>query len=157
MTVRIAQLEWRRVAAVRHVGPYMNIGEAFTRLHRIAAAAGLSMEEPGSLVAIYYDDPRTTPAEALRSDAGLVISESTVLPAGLTAEHFVAGPYATTTYRGPYSGLPAAWAGLLGEGLSSTGRTMAPGPNYEIYRNTPMDTAPQDLVTELYVPVTAGA
>jgi hypothetical protein len=36
---------------------------------------------------------------------------------------------------------------------SATASAAGPGPSMEFYRNSPEDTAPEDLETEVYVPV----
>jgi AraC family transcriptional regulator len=41
----------------------------------------------------------------------------------------------------------------MGEWLPQSGETSGPGVAYELYRNDPTDTAPEDLVTEIYVPL----
>ncbi len=153
MKVEITELAGLRVGAIRHLGPYMEIGNAFERLGSIAGSAGLFAQPGAMMVAIYYDDPRTTAPEALRSDAAIVVPERATLPAGLTETRLVAGTYVMTVHTGPYSGLPSTWARLISDGLPTSGRTMKPGPNYEIYRNNPMTTSAAELVTEIYIPV----
>jgi AraC family transcriptional regulator len=141
-----------RVAAVRHIGPYMQIGDAFARLGQIAGPAGL-IGPDANMLGIYYDDPDTTPAAKLRADAGLTIAAGVAIPSGLTEAHLPAGSYATTTHVGSYEGLSAVWARLKHEWLPASGRTMPGGASYEIYRNTPMDVPKEQLVTELYMPL----
>ena len=103
------------------------------------------------MIAIYHDDPETTPAQNLQSDAGVTVEEEVALPAGLREMYLPAGSYARTTHVGPYDELPDAWARLMGRWLPSSGRRVGHGPSFELYRNTPMDTAPAALVTELYL------
>ena len=148
----------QRVAAVRHVGPYNQISEAFARLGELAGKHGLFAQAaqrggPPKMVGLYYDDPESTPAGELRSDAGLVVPEGVPLPDGLTEVRIPAGRYAKTVHAGPYEQLGDAWSRLMGGWLPSSGERMAEGPSYEVYRNTPMDTAPADLRTELYLPL----
>jgi len=126
MNVTIETLPELRVAAVRHVGPYHDIGEAFQRLDAIAA---------------------------LRSDAGVTIPMQAPLPAGLSETRIAAGRYARTTYVGHYAGLPEVWARLWRDWLPASGQRPAARPSFEIYRNTPMDTRPEDLRTDLYLPL----
>ncbi len=152
MNVEIKEMPELRVGAVRHVGPYQEIGRAFERLGQIAGAAGLVT--PGaSLLAIYHDDPRTTAPDQLRSDAGVVVPETARLPKELAEEHVAAGKYAYVVHKGPYDTLPAMWGQLMGEWLPASGHRVRSGASLEIYKNTPMTTPPPDLVTELYVPI----
>lgn len=60
---------------------------------------------------------------------------------------------AAMLFTGPYSGLKAAYDYLYGDWLPSSGREMRDAPSYEVYLNSPMDTAPEDLLTEICVPL----
>ena len=140
-----------RVAAIRHKGAYTTIGEAFTRLGTIAAEEGLF--SPGALMlGLYHDDPQTTPESQLRSDAAITLNVNAKAPAGTEEATVPAGRYARATHTGPYEGLPNAWAELMAW-VGQNGKTPGNGVSYELYRNDPTDTAPEDLITELYVPL----
>jgi AraC family transcriptional regulator len=153
MDIEITSRPELRAVAVRHVGPYSRISEAFARLGAIAGRAGLF--GPGAtMMAIYHDDPETTPEEALRSDAALTIPADAKVPAGLTEITIPAGRYARTTHIGPYDDLGDAWARLMGEWLPSSGHRVGDGVAYEVYRNNPTDTKPSELATDMYVPLT---
>lgn len=141
-----------RAATVRHIGPYPAIGSAFARLEEAAGAAGL-MGQAGLLIAIYYDNPRTTPASELRSDAGLMVDPGIELPPGLTDTRLTGGRYLHHRHLGSYEGLPAAWAWLREQGLREHGVTRREGPSYEIYPNNPGNTPIAGLVTDIYIPV----
>ena len=153
MDVEIKNMRTLRVGTVHHVGPYNQIPQAFERLSQIAGSAGL-LDQPGAMmVALYHDDPESTPVDQLQSDAGIVVPEKLQLPAGLDEQTIPAGRYASTEHVGPYEQLPDVWARLMGEWLPASGHRIAPGPSFEVYRNTPL-TAPKDkLITELYVPI----
>jgi AraC family transcriptional regulator len=156
MNVIVKDMPEYRVATVRHVGPYMQISQAFARLGDIAGPAGLVGRDT-IMLAMYYDDPETTPPADLQSDAALTIPDDAALPDGLSESRLAAGPYATTTHVGPYEELGDVWARFMGEWLPASGRRMAEGASYEIYRNTPMDVPRELLVTELYMPLAAQA
>lgn len=150
MDVEIKQVDEQRVAAVRHRGPYNQINEAFEKLGKIAGPAGLFSDPAVKMVGLYYDDPETTPAEQLRSDAGLVVSKTTKLPNGLAEQRIPAGEYASTLYVGPYEGLPDVWARFMGEWLPSSGYRVADdGLSYELYLNDPTQVPKEQLRTEV--------
>lgn len=141
-----------RAATVSHVGPYHMIGEAFARLQPIVASAGLS--DPGAaFLAIYHDDPESTPASSLRSEAGLVVDPGVALPASLTETWVPPGRYLRAQHLGSYEGLPAAWARLRNEQLRGGALTRRAGPSYELYLNNPGTVSIPELVTEIYIPV----
>ena len=154
MDVEIKTLPELRVAAVRHIGPYNQISEAFERLGQVAGRAGLIQQPRTEMVALYYDDPESTPADQLRSDAGLTVPEDTTLPDGLSEHRVPAGKYASTVHVGPYEQLGDAWARMMGEWLPSSGRRISEdAPSYEVYLNNPMTTPKNELRTEIRIPV----
>jgi AraC family transcriptional regulator len=153
MDVVIETCPARRLATVRHTGPYTEIGEAFHRLGALAHASGLYAHAEPPMLALYHDDPETTPAAALRSDAALVVSAAAELPPGVTEATLPAGRYAKTTHRGSYAGLGDAWARLMGQWLPGSGQRVGAGPSYEVYVNDPRTTPTEELQTDLYLPL----
>ena len=152
MDVQIKTMPELRIATVTHIGPYNRISEAFARLGALAGPAGLF--GPGAaMLAVYTNDPETTPPSALRSEAAIVIAAEAKLPEGLGERRLAGGRYACTTHVGPYEQLGDTWARFMGEWLPGSGERMAAADAYEIYRNTPMDTPREKLVTELYLPL----
>jgi AraC family transcriptional regulator len=152
MNVEIQQLPERRVATVHHVGPYSRISEAFGRLGEVAGRAGLFQSRP-EMLAIYHDDPETTPESELSSDAGVVVGDGVQIPEGLREQRLPAGRYARTVHVGPYEELGDAWARFMGQWLAGSGERMGAGNTFEIYLNTPQDVPKKDLRTELYIPL----
>ena len=153
MDVEIKSKPEMRAAAVRHIGPYNQIGEAFRRLDGIVRGSGLS--KPGShLIGIFHDNPQSTPPDQLRSDAAVTISPSDTVPKGLTEQHVPGGRYACLVHVGSYEKLGESWGYLMGKWLASSGHRVGGGPSYEIYLNNPM-TEPdqQKLKTELCLPL----
>jgi AraC family transcriptional regulator len=156
MKVEIRKFPALRVGTVRHIGPYIQINEAFARLGELAAPAQL-FEQPGAMmVALFHDDPDTTPADQLRSDAAVVVRDGMPLPAGLTEQRIQAGDYASTTHVGPYEQLGDTWARFMGEWLPATGRRIGDGVSYEVYHNTPQDTPKEQLRTEIRIPLASA-
>lgn len=152
MNVEVVKRPELRLASVRHVGSYMRITEAFQRLNDLVTAAGLS-ERDTKLVGIYHDDPSTTPEDKLRSEAAITISAKKKLPRGLTELVIPAGRYAHSTHVGPYAGLSEVWGHLRNEWLPRSGETLGDGMSYEVYRNTPMNAKPHELLTDVYLPL----
>jgi len=64
-----------------------------------------------------------------------------------------AGDYAVYTHQGPYDGLTAAYEKLCGQWIPRSGRKIADAPCLEEYLNEPESTAPEDLITDIYVPL----
>ena len=147
MEVTIVEQPELRIAGIRHIGSYQQIGSEFGRLGKILKGP----PPPGSqMIALYHDDPAVTAPDHLRSDAALTLSVHTPAPDGLIEQRVPAGRYARTVHRGGYEGLPATWAALKNEWLPGTGHRMI-HPGYEIYVNNPMTAAKEDLITEIYM------
>jgi AraC family transcriptional regulator len=152
MNVEIKHMPALRVATVRHVGPYCRISEAFGRLGDIAGRAGLFNGKP-TMLAVYHDDPKSTPEPELRSDAAIAVADNTTIPDGMGEETLPAGRYASTLHVGPYEQLGDAWGQLMGQWLPQSGERGQNGDSYEIYLNNPTDVPKHELRTELYLPL----
>lgn len=144
----------RRIGALPHVGPYNEISRAYDKLGTVIGSRGLRPQARG-MVAVYHDDPSAMPAAELRSHAGVVFGPEVTLDAPLEVLTLPAGPHAILHFRGPYSGLAAAYDQLFSDWLPQSGREPADSPVFEAYLNTPMDTAPEDLLTDICVPLKA--
>jgi AraC family transcriptional regulator len=152
MALDIRTLSRKRLAAIRHVGPYDQIGPVFRELGKIAGPAGLFGFPGAIMVGVYHDDPRTTPRDQLRSAAGLVIPGSVAIPPGLVEEHIEPGTFAVHTHIGSYAGLPDAWHRAI-TAVAESGRTLRSAASYELYLNDPTQVAEPELKTEIYLPI----
>jgi AraC family transcriptional regulator len=56
-------------------------------------------------------------------------------------------------HRGPYEGLLATWQKVMGEWMPASGLTIRHAPTFEIYVNDPDNTPPDELLTEICIPV----
>lgn len=141
-----------RLAALPHRGAYFEISRAFQKLSAVMASRDL-FRSAGRMVGVFYDDPQSVPVADLRSLAGFEITGRSDLSDPLQEVTLPGGRQAVLTYKGPYAGLPAAYDQLFGLWLPGSGEEPADTPSFEVYLNTPMDTAPEDLVTELHLPL----
>ncbi len=153
--VEIRRLPDLRGYAVTHTGPYMKVSDAFMRIGAWVGQHGLI--GPGAkVIGIFYDDPDTTPEAQLRAKACIMPADGApdVEPAPPVERATVAGgEYAVLLHTGPYADLKTAYQWLYGDWLRHSGREAANAPPFELYLNSPMDTAPADLRTELYLPL----
>ncbi len=142
----------RRLAAMTHRGPYVQIAEAFEKMGAVLAARGLQ-GQAGRMVGVYYDDPSATAPSELHSDAGAEVGPDVPIAPPLVEVTLPAGRHAVLTFTGPYAGLPAAYDQLYGVWLAESGEQPADSPPFEVYLNTPMDTPQDRLVTEICLPL----
>jgi AraC family transcriptional regulator len=139
-------------AALMHRGAYPRIGETFARLDGLLREQGL-IPRTGPAVAVYYDDPSAVPVDELRAHAGMSVPASLTLPAVLDRLVLPAGRSAVLVLKGPYSGLPAAWAYLYREWLPRSGEALADRAPWERYLNMPGEVPDSALLTEILVPL----
>lgn len=152
MDVRIERVAPMRVAFVRHVGPYNQVGAAWTRLMSWAGPKGLLARRP-TILGIVHDDPEVTPPEKVRYDACLAVDERVKPEGDIGVQEVRGGEYAVTTHHGPYDKLGDTYARLCGEWLPASGREAGSAPGFEMYRNSPQDTPPAELLTDIYIPL----
>lgn len=152
MEVRIEKFDDTKVARIRHVGPYDEVGPSFERLFEWAASTGA---QPGRVFTLSYDDPDDVASQSLRSDVCVELRTDVAPPSDILLEEFGAGRYAVYTLEGPYEGIAAAYKELFGSWLPQSGEELDDRPCMEIYHNSPMDTPPAKLVTDLCLPLRA--
>ena len=150
--VTIPELQPVRLAALRHTGPYLDIGTTFERLFAWAAGRGL-MGPQTRAIGVYYDDPDGTPGEALRSDAGLVVGSGIALDNGLRVVEVPGGRHAVLHHRGPYAELNKAYRWLYREWLPKSGEQCADRPVFEEYLNNPRTLPPEQWLTDICLPL----
>jgi AraC family transcriptional regulator len=154
MEVRIESVPVMRVAFMRHNGPYRQVGQTWGRLCAWAGPRGL-VGPRTVMLGVAHDDPQVTPPEKLRYDACLTVDGRFKPEGDVGVQEVGGGEYAVTTHRGPYDTIGQTVTRLCGEWLPASGREPRPVPMFEIYRNSPQDTAPENLLTDLYLPLAA--
>lgn len=142
----------RRLAAVEHRGAYPLVGQAFDRLWTLIAARDLA-GRVGGMAAVFYDDPSAVAEPDLRSHAGVFVDDDLALAAPLEEIRLAGGRFAVMRYTGPYSGLTAAYDAFYCDWLPGSGEEPGDAPTFEVYLNTPADTPPEALVTEMWMPL----
>ncbi len=154
MEARLTTVPQWNLVALRHIGPYHEIGPKFGALWQWAQSHGVEIQ--GAL-GIWYDDPGATPAHELRSDACLIVADDFELPSrgegdpDLRLTTVSPGEYAVGTHMGSYEGLGDAWARFCGQALPNLGREVADSPSFEVYVNDCTAVRIEEVRTDLYV------
>ncbi len=152
MQLEITERPAMRVGGIRHVGPYHKIASAYEKLGGIAGRAGLFGMPGVQMLGVYHDLPDNKPEEELTSDAAVSLPEDFATPDGLAEQLIPGGRYAHATHNGDYSTLGNTWKAVM-DAVAERGLRVARTPCYEIYVNNPSNTPPDELRTEIYVPV----
>ena len=151
MQLEVMEMPSRRLAGVPHQGPYPRISEAFLRLFPQADRLGLSQVAGAVYVAVYYDDPRTTSEDTLRSLAAVTVAENAIID-DLEDARLPPGRYVRTAFFGPHSDLGEAWRHFNHQ-RDEEGYQGRDGVTFEMYLGQE-DKAPPDRVrTDLYAPI----
>jgi AraC family transcriptional regulator len=150
--VEVKDLTPIRVAFLRHVGPYNQVGATWSRLMTWVGTRGLFGPNI-KLLGIVYDDPDVTPADKIRYEAAVTVG-SLVQPEGeFGVMDLTGGTYAVATYKGPYEDLGKTYQRIYGGWLPQSGYNLRDVPAFEQYLNSPLNTKPEDLVTLIHVPL----
>ncbi|WP_299662656.1 GyrI-like domain-containing protein [uncultured Ruegeria sp.] len=121
----------RRVVALPHNGAYAEIGRSFEAFGALCESREL-WPQVGPMIGLYLDSPE----DKLRSFAGAQICGSDT-PDGMEHLNIPGGKTAVLTYKGPYSGIHAAYETLFGNWLPESGEEPGDQPCYEIFLNDP--------------------
>lgn len=151
VNVTIQNLPAMKGVSVRHTGPYRDCGRAWQTLCAWAGPRGL-LRPDSLLLGIGHDDPTITPPEKIRYDAVIVVDREVPPEGEIRPVDIPGGEYAVLRHLGPYEGLEQSYADLMGRWLPTSGREMDPAsPGFEVYRNSPENTPPAELVTDIHV------
>ncbi|MEM8871523.1 MAG: AraC family transcriptional regulator [Pseudomonadota bacterium] len=149
--VDIQTTQGKRLAALAHRGDYAEGSIAYQKVATIMSTGGHWPNTRG-MAGVYYDDPDVTPTADLRSHAG-VLWEGDAVPDGLEEVQLAGGRYAVLRFKGPYAGLGEAYRYLYGPWFASSQESLRDAPSFEHYLNDPTNTAPAELLTDIYMPL----
>lgn len=147
--VQVKRLPELRVAYMHVIGSYDRSGE--TLMHLLQWVAQQGSHPAGPPLGIFYDNPAETPAERCRADICLPVGP-TVSGAGAVCVRTVpAADVASLIQLGPYGKYDETYLRLYAW-INENGYRPA-GPPMEIYLCDPRLHRPEDLKTEVCVPV----
>ncbi len=141
-----------RVACIRDVGSTTEVDACFQRLFRWASVIGAPT---GRLLTLSFHLPDTAPSERWFWKAGAELHTHDRPPPWIELETLGAGRHAVFRLTGPHEGIGEAYRRLFEEWLPKSGELVAAQPCMELYRNTPRETAPARLITDLCLPLQA--
>lgn len=146
-------LKTKKVIYARALGAYNeSSGKAWDLVCRFAKEKklyGFGTE----FIGISHDDPNITEAEKLRYDACIVVSKEVKPEGEIGVQQIEGGNYAVFTHKGPYEKLSDSYDYIYGKWLPESGKELRNVCVFEKYLNSPDDTRPEKLRTEIYVPV----
>lgn len=150
--VKIKEVDPITVASKRHVGPYDEVGSVFDSFLEWAGQNGL-MNSDSTVLGVSHDDPSVTEPSKLRYDCCLAVDDDFKPQGDIVKQQIAGGRYAVLRHTGPYSGLLQSYDWFFSVWLTESSETMRDAPPVEVYVNDPSDTAPEELVTDIYLPL----
>ncbi|MBO0701337.1 MAG: GyrI-like domain-containing protein [Candidatus Dormibacteraeota bacterium] len=150
LRLEVAEVAGRRIAGIRRQGPYDRISETFVKLFPVVESLGLAPDQVqgAEYVAVYFDDPDHTPAEQLRSLAGVTVADEAAI-GELQEQRMPPGRYARMTFVGSHAALGEAWT-EFGRLFDEAGYERGLGASYEVYVQTDPSTSPDQARTDIY-------
>lgn len=153
--LRIESRDACTVAAVRHVGPYDQVGDAWQTLMKWGWTK-MMFGSPDTF-GLAHDDPDHADPATLRYDACMIVKPGTRVKGDVRLQELPATTYAVAAHDGPYTGFGETYARLVTtvaagpiEGISYG---LGDPPALERYLNDPRKTKPEDLRSEIWFPV----
>lgn len=145
------------VLFARHLGPYEDVPPTMWGGVQ-AAAARRRIATQGMLLGVAHDAPELTEPARCRFDACIVVDGSAAAAwtptDGVGAQVLPGGPFAITTYVGPYGGLPAAYGAIADRIIARSPRVELVGlPAVESYHTTVINPEASLNETEIALPV----
>lgn len=150
----IKELPVRNMIYIRLFGDYKlnDYCGTWMRLQQFVQEEKLPMGEVMPYC-IFHDDPKVTPIEKLRTDVCMVMSAAVTPKGNIGFKQLPAGRYAIFLYKGSYEHLQSVYDTIYGKYIPEMECTFRDEASAERYLNHPADTAPDELLTEIYIPI----
>lgn len=152
MEVRTKNVDAMRVAFIRKTGPYNQCEDAWSRLCAWAGPKGL-LGGGAQYLGVGHDDPQVTPPDKIRYDACVTVDPTVEGEGEVGIQTVGGGRYAVATHKGPYENLENTYAELMGRWLPQSGERLGSNLCFELYRNDPQSTPPEELLTDIYISI----
>ncbi|MCB2220204.1 MAG: AraC family transcriptional regulator [Bacteroidetes bacterium] len=150
----IKTIEPRSVIYVSSIGPYEGKGTELAWKKVCSFAGRKRLYAKGTeFIGVSHDDPKITDPGKLRYDACITINKEVKPEAEVGVRQIPGGRYAVFMHEGPYEQFVNSYDCIYGEWLPDSGEELRDDPCFELYLNSPDETNPEDLRTEIYVPI----
>ncbi|MBN2635861.1 MAG: AraC family transcriptional regulator [Prolixibacteraceae bacterium] len=104
-------------------------------------------------IGISHDDPNITEPDKLRYDACIAISKEIKPEGAIGIQEIQGGKFAVFVHKGAYEKLNNSYDYIYGKWLPESGEDLRNTIGFEKYLNSPDDTKPEKLKTEIYIPI----
>ena len=134
-----------------HKGPISDMSNVIGQLIQAMQEQNIFSAIRGPMVAVYHNAQTPVDSPDLSFEVGFIVTEQTVPQAPLLKKVWSHNTVAAATHVGPYQKIGETMEKLM-TWVVTQGYT-AEVPLLERYLNSPMQVKPQELLTEIWIPV----
>lgn len=143
----------QRVLYVRRTGKYdVAATQAWEILMRFAGEHGL-LNAAALRIGVTYDFPEITDEEHIRYEACLTCDSEVPMNDNISTQTLRGGEFAVFEHAGAYEALWATYDAIYSRWLPNANMLLANAPSYAVYLNDPYQVAPEQLRTQICIPV----
>lgn len=151
MSIAVTTLEPRRIAYMRHVGPYREAYRTWHDFRTRLSKDGLPGRD-SVYIGVPLDDPKNTPAEKLRYDACVTVDEKYAPRKPVRVRMIAGGDYAVVR-NCPIGSIAKGYEKLYRSWLPGSGRTVRKESSFLVAVKGEEQTPPGFGYTDIYVPL----
>jgi AraC family transcriptional regulator len=151
MKIEVTTMESRRVAYMRHVGPYNEVHRVWLDFTTRLKKDGLFRQD-SSMIGVPLDNPKVTPPEKLRYDACVAIDEKYVPTKPMRVRTIAGGDYVVAR-NCPIGAIAQGYEKLFYSWLPKSGRKVRKAPSFLVGVNPREGMPPSFGFTDIYVPL----
>ncbi|HWD18807.1 MAG TPA: GyrI-like domain-containing protein [Verrucomicrobiae bacterium] len=153
MSIEVTTLEPRRVAYMRHVGPYREAYRTWQDFTARLRKAGLSGK--GSIyIGVPMDDPKATPESKLRYDACMTVDETYAPQKPVRVKTLPGGDFVVAR-NCPIGAIAQGYEKLYRSWLPGSGRVVRKEPSFLVAVDGHEEMPPGFGYTDIYLPLEA--
>ncbi len=154
MNIEVTTLEPRRVAYMRHVGPYNGAYQVWQDFMTRLKQDGLPRKD-SRFIGVPMDNPKVTPPEKLRYDACVTVAEKYAPTKPVRVRTIAGGDYVVAR-NCPIGSIAKGYEKLFRSWLPKSGRKARKAPSFLVAVNGLEGMPPAFGLTDIYVPLELG-
>lgn len=151
MNIEVTTLEPRRVAYIRHVGPYNGAQQKWVDFTTRLKKDGLPRKD-SLFIGVPMDNPKNTPSEKLRYDTCMTVDEKYAPTRPVRVRTLAGGDYVVAR-NCPIGAIARGYEKLFRSWLPKSGRTARKAASFLVAVNGPERMPPAFGFTDIYVPL----
>ncbi len=151
---KIVEIPAKKVIYISLSGKYseLDFSNTWKRLWKFVKSNKLYSGEIEN-ICIYYDDPKITYLEKLRTDVCLVILDDVKPQGEIGVKEIKGGKFAKFLYKGSYKYFRDVYNTIYADLIPANNLLLRDAPIFEKYINHPGRVVPEKLKTEIYIPI----